>query len=97
MLSSGLRFLPMEIDVLPQAGGKNADAPTGFDLAAIVADVMDSGFRIPSKPMRTSGVGTVVKTRSGNRHWESVETTAFFIQLVTEVNDVVAFPGIHTT
>ena len=41
MLSSGLRFLPMEIDVLPQAGGKNADAPAGFDLAGIVADVMD--------------------------------------------------------
>src|SRR6516162_8522967 len=88
MLSFSLGFFPMEINVLPEAGRKDTDAPAGFDLAAVIADVVDSGLRVPGKPMRAGGVGTVIKTRRGNRHRKLIQAAAFFIQLVTEVNDV---------
>src|SRR5262245_66624151 len=95
MLPFSLRFLPMEIDVLAQTRGKHTDAPAGFDLAAIVANIMDSGFRVPGKPMRTSGVWTVVETRCGNGHGEPIQTATFLIQFITEVNDVLAFRVVH--
>jgi hypothetical protein len=96
MLSLRLSFLSMEINVLPQTRRKHADPPAGFDLAAIVADVMDSGFRIPREPMGAGGIGSVVKARRRNGHGESIQAATILIQFVAEIDDVLAFGLVHS-
>src|SRR5262245_20802664 len=95
MLPLHLSLLPMEINVLTQTRRKHADPPAGFDLAAIVADVMDSGFRIPREPMGARRVGPVVKARRRNGHGKLVQTATFPIQFVAEIDDVLAFGVVH--
>src|SRR5215813_5472979 len=95
MLSFGLSLLPMKIDVLPQTGGEYTDTPAGFDLAAIIADVMNSGFRVSGKPMRTGGVRTIVEARCGDGDGKLIQTVTFLIQFIAEVYNVLAFRMVH--
>src|SRR5258705_8959327 len=86
-----LRLFPMQVNILTQTGRKHADAPARLDLAAVVADVLNTGIEIRRDPVRTGRVRTVVESRRGNRHRESIQTIAFFVQLVAQDHYILAF------
>src|SRR3972149_2736226 len=90
MCSLRLRFLPVEIDVLAQAGWEHADAAARFDLAAIVTDVLYARFRVRGNPVRASRVRAVVEARRGDRHGKLVQAETFLVERVTDVDDLLA-------
>ena len=90
-----LRLFPVQINILPETGRKHADPPARLDLTAVVADVLNTGIEIRGDPVRTGRVRTVVKSRRGNRHRKSIQTIAFFVQLVAEDHYILAFRFTH--
>src|ERR1700730_13567723 len=96
MLSFGLRFLPVKINVLSETGGKDADPSAGFDLAPIIADIVDAGFRISRDPMGTGRVRTIIESRRRDRHRKSIEAATFLIQLATRINNILTFRSVHS-
>src|SRR3990170_468414 len=91
MLSLRLRFLPVDIDVLAQAGREHADAAARLDLAAIVTDVLYARFRVRGNPVRASRVRAVVEARRGDRHRKLIQAESFLVELVTDVNHILTF------
>ena len=84
-------FLPMRIDAGAQFdGGVHAEPPRRFDLAAVVADVLDAGVRVLGDVVRRGEIRRVVPARRRDRHRQAVEAETGLIERVAQHNDLLA-------
>ncbi len=88
-------LLPMQINILAQSRGEHTDALAGFDLAAVVADVLNPGVEVGGEPVGTSGVRPIVESRRRDRHGKAVETVALFVELSALDDDFLALGVSH--
>src|SRR5688572_11851663 len=88
MLTLLLSFLPVQKNILAQAGRKHADTAPGFDLAAVVADVLNPGIYVRRNPMRAGRIRPIVEPGRGDGHGEAVQAISILVQVVAENDDI---------